>query len=512
VNPELVRPINGSPPVPYYVDQNPQQDGGINAKLILYSLFKRKWQVLGIVAVVVLSILVTGLLRPLVYKTSAKLFVRPARAEIQMGAGAQRELTFPVSASSEMMNSEMEILRSQELMRQVIERMEKAGTPIFGSDTTMSVPEQVAALQGMMIVGPTPESNVIGIDLFVRNREKGQAILGAIVDTFLERHARIHGSSGATQFFEDQKNITHTRMTEAEKKLGDFVEREQLIMPEDQIRAALKGASRGSESIAISQAKVHGLERRVAKLKEQLATAPTLQRDLEKVNPTATGIAVELSKKEAERADLLQHYMENDRLVVDVNAQIATLAARLAESKEASVVGTERISVNPIRQELERRLLQSELNLADMSARVDGLEDKLDQQADDATKEAVGLRQKSIELSSLEQEVSLAREAYQLYERKQEESRISEALDQERFLNVSVIDGPTMPLEPVNKMNPLMLVAALIAGTGLGVGTAVGLEFLGRNFKFEEQVEQYLELPVFAVIPDMSEVAELQHS
>jgi len=512
VNPELVRPINGSPPVPYYVDPNPQQDGGINAKLILYALFKRKWQVLGIVAVVVLSILVTSLMRPLVYKTSAKLLVRPARAEIQMGAGAQRELTFPVSASSEMMNSEMEILRSQELLRLAIERMEKAGTPIFGADTTMSMTEQVAALQGMVNVAQTPESNVIAIDLFAKNREKGQAILGAIVDTFLERHAEVHGSTGASAFFSDQKKITLDRLQGAETRLGDFIDREQLIMPEDQIRAALKGASRGSDSIAISQAKVRGLERRVQKLREQIATAPTLQRDIEKVNPTATSLAVELGRKETERADLLQHYTDNDRLVVDINAQIAMLQGRLAEAKVASVVGTERISVNPIRQELERRLLQSELNLADMTARVSGLEEKLDRQAEDATKEAVALRQKSIELSRLEQEVAVAREAYQLYERKQEEARISEALDKERFLNVSVIDGPTLPLQPVNKMNPLMLVAALIAGTGLGVGTAVGLEFLGRNFKFEEQVEQYLELPVFAVIPDMSEVAELQHT
>jgi len=57
-------------------------------------------------------------------------------------------------------------------------------------------------------------------------------------------------------------------------------------------------------------------------------------------------------------------------------------------------------------------------------------------------------------------------------------------------------------------MSPVMLVVALVAGTGLGVGTAVGLEFVGRNFKLEEQVEQYLELPVFAVIPDLSEISE----
>ena len=131
--------------------------------------------------------------------------------------------------------------------------MDKAGTPIFGADTTMSPAEQVAALQGMMTVSPAPESNVIAVDLFVRNPEKGQAILGAIVDTFLERHAQVHGNSGATAFFEDQKNITRARLQEAEKNLADFVDREQLVMPEDQIRAVLKGASRGAESVAISR-------------------------------------------------------------------------------------------------------------------------------------------------------------------------------------------------------------------------------------------------------------------
>jgi capsular polysaccharide biosynthesis protein len=61
-------------------------------------------------------------------------------------------------------------------------------------------------------------------------------------------------------------------------------------------------------------------------------------------------------------------------------------------------------------------------------------------------------------------------------------------------------------------MSMVMVLAALIAGIGLGVGSAVGVEFLGRNFKLEEQVEQYLELPVFAVIPDISEIVELSRS
>lgn len=500
-------------PIPYYVDPAQQSDGAISAKLMLYAIFKRKWQVLALMAVVTLSILVSGVLRAKVYKTTAKVMLRPSRAEVQLSAGDQREITLPVAASTEMINSEMEILRSQELMRQAIARMKEAGTPIFGDDTALSEPQQIGALQGMMAVSPAPQSNVISIDLFARNPQKGQAILSAITESYLARHAQLHGSTGAADFFETQKQMLRERVADAEARLGAFVDREGLVLPEDQIRSVLKDAARGSDSVSLQVSKIRGLEQRINILQQQMATTPTtIEREIERINPTTQGLALELSKKEAERGALLQNYTEEDRSVVNLNAEIAGLKSHMAEAKNATILGTSRISVNPIHQDLERRLLNSQMNLEDLRARVSGLQQKIDAASVESTKRAVEMRQKTIELTRLQQEVSAARDSYQLYEKKQEEARISEALDSERFLNVSVLDGATLPTEPANKMNPLVLVAALIAGTGLGIGTAVGLEFLGRNFKFEEQVEQYLELPVFAVIPDMTEIAETQHT
>jgi uncharacterized protein involved in exopolysaccharide biosynthesis len=521
VNPEVIRPGNGSGngsgnghgPIQYYVDPAPQHDGAVTAKLVLYAIFKRKWQVLGVVAVVVLSILLAGLFRPPVYRSTAKVMIRPGRAEIQLSAGEQRELTLPVTASTEMVNSEMEILRSKELMRQVLDRMEQAGTPIFGADTTMPLAEQISALQGMIKVTPAPDSNVIAIDMFARKPEAGQAILAAITDAYVARHAELHGSEGATEFFESQKKIFRERLDQAEERLAAFVDREGVIVPEDQIRWALKDAMRGQEALGIQTSKIRGLERRVATLQEQLATTPeTISREVERVNPTAVNLAIHLGKLESKRATLLQAYQDDDRTITDLDKEIAEVRARLAQAARTSLIGTERVSANPIRQDLQRRLLNTMLNLSDLQGRAEGIDERIESQRVRGNQKAVDLRQKSITFTRLQAEVSAARDAYQLYERKQEEARISEALDRERFVNVSVLDGASAPLQPINQMSPLMLIAALVAGSGLGVGTAVGLEFLGRNFKFEEQVEQYLDMPVFAVIPEMADITELQRT
>jgi uncharacterized protein involved in exopolysaccharide biosynthesis len=338
-------------------------------------------------------------------------------------------------------------------------------------------------------------------------------ILQAITDAYLARHAQVHGTSGAAVFFETQKQNIHERVAEAEARLAAFVDREGLVLPEDQIRLLLKEANHGDDALELQVSKIKGLERRIATLKDQMASAPlTIEREVEHVNPTTQGLALELSKKEAERTALLQNYTEEDRSVVNLTAEIAALKARIAEAHGSSIVGTTHIAVNPVRQELERRLLNAEVILDDLRARVSGMQEKVEASMADSTKKAIDMRQKTIGLTRLQQEVTSARDAYQLYEKKQEEARISEALDTERFLNVSVLEGATLPTDPYNKMNPLVVIAALIAGTGLGIGTAVGLEFLGRNFKFEDQVEQYLELPVFAVIPDMTEIAETQRA
>jgi uncharacterized protein involved in exopolysaccharide biosynthesis len=512
VQPEILKTNGGG--LPYFAEAPPQQDGGAAIKLMLYAVFKRKWQVLAVIAVVVLTMLVAGLTRPRIYKTSSKVMIRPGRAESQISTGEQRELTLPITATAEQLNSEIEIIKSAELARQVIERMNAAGTPIFGADTDMPLEEQVGVLRGMLSVGPSPQSNVISIEMYAKNPEKGQAILRTLVDAYIERHAQVHRSTGAATFFENELNRQKEKVLKAEGALAEFVERERIVVPEDQIRWAVKDAIRYRDVLRTQSNKISVAERNLSIMKQQLADQPErIFADAERINPEAQLLTTKLGELEAKRANAKQLYTDEDRTVSDLDGEIAILKNRLALAKASNgIPGRERMSANPIREVLQQEILHHERNLFDLRERVKALPSFLDNWKEQNEELAIDLRKKTIELASLEQDVSSARESYRLFERKQDEARISEALDKEGIVNVSVLDPASLPMKPFNQMSPIMIVAALIAGIGLGVGSAVGVEFLGRNFKLEEQVEQHLELPVFAVIPDISEIVELPRS
>ncbi len=506
MQPEILKSTNGG--VPYFAEAPPTQDGAAAIKLMLYAVFKRKWQVLAVIAVVVLAILVAGLTRPRIYKSTAKVMIRPGRAEVQVSSGEQREITLPVAATTEQVNSEIEIIKSAELSRQVIDRMSAAGTPIFGENSDLSIDEQVGVLRSMLSVGPTPQSNVIAIELFARNAEKGQEILKTLVSVYLDRHAQVHRATGAAEFFQQELTRQHERVAQAEAKLAEFVERERIVVPEDQIRWAVKDAIRYRDVLRTQNNKITVAERNLQTMRKQLAEQPErVFADVERVNPEAQLLTNKLGDLEAKRANLRQLYTDEDRNVTDVEGEITELKRRLASSKAGTgIVGRERMTANPIREVLIQEILHHERNLFDLQERVKALPSFLKNWKNENEENAIALRKKTIELASLEQDVSAARESYRLFERKQDEARISEALDKEGIVNVSVLDPASLATKPFNSMSPIMVVAALIAGIGLGVGSAVGIEFLGRNFKLEEQVEQYLELPVFAVIPDISEL------
>jgi capsular polysaccharide biosynthesis protein len=109
---------------------------------------------------------------------------------------------------------------------------------------------------------------------------------------------------------------------------------------------------------------------------------------------------------------------------------------------------------------------------------------------------------RKFEFQRLAGEMTERQNKYMLYQNKLEEARISEAMDQEKLLNVSIIERAADPAQRITGKERGMLTLILAACTGLAVGIciAIGLDFLKNSIANENELEKQLGLPVLAAI------------
>jgi len=186
------------------------------------------------------------------------------------------------------------------------------------------------------------------------------------------------------------------------------------------------------------------------------------------------------------------------------------LEQQIAQTRQALTNAEE----NPVREETTDRdatheMLKSELakaraDLHALLAKVAATSDIVDSYRGQARK----LNETEIAQQDLARKAKTAEENYLLYSHKQEEARISDALDRQRLVNVSVAQPPSAPPSPVRPRWLLNLAAGLFLAFCASVALALIVDRLDRSFRTPDEVEMYLSVPIFAAIPANCEAGE----
>ncbi len=93
-----------------------------------------------------------------------------------------------------------------------------------------------------------------------------------------------------------------------------------------------------------------------------------------------------------------------------------------------------------------------------------------------------------------------ALENYLLYVKKQRESRLNDALDEQGIVNVAVAEWPVVPALPVLSV-PIVLVAGLLGAGAAGATSAFVADYIDPAFRDVEDVRMYFNAPVLASLP-----------
>jgi succinoglycan biosynthesis transport protein ExoP len=436
---------------------------------------KRRWIVVPTVLAAVLSIAAVNVVTPR-YKSEARILI-DGRENIFLRPNGERNEEQRAGLDAEAVTSQVQLLLSRDLARQIIKKNKLAELPEF--DPVLGGFSPLKSLLALFGIGRDPfsltpeervldayfdrytayavdKSRVIVIEFQSRDPELAARVANSIADGYLvlQQAARQEQAKSASQWLSGEIDNLRKKVADAESRVEDFRSRSSLFV--------------GTNNTTLSN-------QQMGELNTQLNNARALKSDAES---KARMIREMLQGgKPIEASDVI-----NSELIRRLSEQRVTLRAQLAEQSSTLLDNHPRIKElkaqlsvldSQIRDEASKvsRSLDNDARIA--GGRVEGLSSSLDQ----LKKQATSTNGQDVQLRALEREAKAQRDLLESYLAKYREANTRENIDAApadgRIISrASVSNAPAYP-----KKLPIVLIATL-ATLLLSAGTIATGELL----------------------------------
>lgn len=476
-----------------------QKAPGSSLRDLLHVLFKHQAKILTIFIATVATVAVGSFLIAPVYEATASLLVKIGREYMTNPVVGDARNLMMVN-QEEIINSETQILNNRELIEKVITAM-GVGTiyPQLASDPPARMtPLEAAVLQFSknLTVEGIKKSNVIDVSFQHRDPAIAAKALALLIDFFKEKHLEVF-SNPQSSFLEKQLTEYQQHLKESENALEAFKQKNQVYSLGEQRSLLLKQQIDLDTALKATKNRIDELQKKIASYREQLrdiaqdkARYTPTERDKGVVDAQNQLLSLQLKEQEL----LAKNYREDSRFVGNVREAIQLVKGFLKTQEEE--ISRKVRSGNPVYQEVEKELSKAEAEFASQRAGAVTLAQQLAQ----LDREIQTFDQKENTLRNLQRELAINEKNYQIYVEKLEEARLSDALNYQKIANISVIQAPVAPQNPVKPKKLLNIILGVLLGAVAGLGYAFFSEYISQSFSTPEQVERRLGLPVLTSI------------
>jgi uncharacterized protein involved in exopolysaccharide biosynthesis len=438
------------------------------------------------------------------YRAEMKILVRPGRADAPLSAqeNAPIDLT-RLAATEEDLNSEVELLRDDEVLRKVVEQTGIGGRDWFHflrpwEGHAERVERAARRLAKKLQVEAVKKTNLITVSYASDDPRMAARVLQSVANAYLEKHTVVHRPTGQVDFFERQTGDSRRHLEEAERKLLQFTATHGVVEAGQERDLALQKLSDVDANYRQARIDLAETEQRVLQLRSQLASLPerTTTQIRTADNPELLkAMKSSLLDLQLKRIQLLTKYEPNHRLVQEVDKQIAEAQAEIAAESQ-SPVKDETTDKNANYEWAKSELQKAEVQLKALEARAAATG------AQEAAYKSMArqLGEAAITQDDLESTEKTAQDNYLLYVKKQEEARMADALDQRGIVNVAIAEQPVAPALPLWSTWAVLAIGMVAAGT-TGSVAAFTADHLDSGFRTPDDVVAYLNAPVLASLP-----------
>lgn len=455
---------------------------------------------------VTLGAVVGAFLLPSHYQATAKVLVKHERLDPVVSANPSnlnQQITDSVTDVE--VNSEVELIKSPDLLRKVVQTcdLQKTSTGIlswFGlqeRDPEKPLAAAVRKLRSDLKVEVLPKTTLIAISYQSTKPQMAAQVMKTLLDLYMEKHLEVHQPAGTFEFFQQQTQQYEHGLSQAESRLVGYRRTQGVVSPTLEKTATLQKIAEFRADLKQTQAAIAETQQRRQALEAQAGTLPSRTTTEARLsdNPQLMGqLKFTLLNLELKRTELLQKFEPSYRIVKEVETELEQTRAAI-EAAEKSQLREETTNRNPTYAWVDSELAKTRSELAAQQARAEVLKRTVfayEQQAST-------LDEQEATEEDLQREKKTQEDNYLLYQRKQEEARISNALDRSRILNISVAEPPMVPDMP-SRSRFFTLLMGLLAAVVASVITGATAEYLNPSLKNAVDVMEFLEVPVLASI------------
>lgn len=410
----------------------------------------------------------------------------PATATIALNEGQQQVITNiesimsggPVNSSA--INTELEVLRSRDLVGQLVDRLDLVSRPEFNGllrepsfsdevrayitsvigsssdDEADPISPQairagvISAVRGAISVSNTRNTLVINISVTTTDAQLSVAMANTLAELYIENQiqVKLDALANATEFLSRRTSELRQGLEELETQLAEFSEQAELVSP-----AVLE-----AQSLQLRE-----LRTRLSEARERV------------VDETAT------------LASLQALWEAGDLEAFVAAADEFRLNRALAQYRD------DQISLEELEAEVERFILQREAQAERDSEQLEALrgsEATLSGQIERQSQELIALQQ-------LERETETARLLYETFFTRLQEINVQQGLEtaDSRMLSEAISRAPSSPRKS------RILALAGILGLMLGAGLVLLREMRFAGFRTADELRSHCETSVLAAVP-----------
>src|ERR1700677_4897151 len=473
---------------------------GSPVRALADGFFRQRRLFAAVFVIVLLPVAVSTLIAKKQYRSEMKFLLENNRsnAVITADRSASPSVT---EITEQQINSELDILGSEDVIGAVADP-NWATLPAYKkkSPAALKSHEQALAdLRKRLRIDLSRKSNVITVSLTASSAAEATAALERFSSAYQAHRKLLSRPSGTSNFFADEARRYQDAWQQANRQLVEFQQKNHLVSVPQTQETLNKAIASYEDDERSNSASLSELEGRLSESRHAAGAVPPRQKTQQRVISSQTSVdqmRTLLLQLENRRTELLTRYTPKDRLVQEIDHQIADTTASLNAALAAK--GSEDTTdINPDWQEIQSSLVEGRIERHALRAKSSSLRHSISA----LHKQLSKLQSLDVPFNALEEKADQARSNFELFAQKRDQAQIEDAMDERKMVNIAVAESPTFPFKPASPKPLLNAALGLLTALFLAAGAVLLAESSRTTVATARELESLSRYPVLATAP-----------